>query len=152
MIQNNRICRWLFIVLLSLPLVGFTSIPVKSIVVFGDSLSDNGNTTHLLKSLRQEEDPAFLVAPFKIFVINKMIEFANDYYVPQMVLDAGISAVTDFFDHDLAPYLANLVGKVKQVRCCLANLIGKIAFLMVVSGLSIWQKCYRYKKVMKKST
>lgn len=59
-------------------------------------MSDNGNTTHLLKSLRQEEDPAFLVAPFKIFVINKMIEFANDYYVPQMVLDAGISAVTDF--------------------------------------------------------
>ncbi|HAZ7572923.1 SGNH/GDSL hydrolase family protein [Legionella sp. PATHC032] len=115
MVQNNRICRCLFIILLSLPLVGFTSIPVKSIVVFGDSLSDNGNTTHLLKSLRQEEDPAFLVAPFKIFVINKMIEFANDYYVPQMVLDAGISAVTDFFDHDLAPYVANLVSKVKLV-------------------------------------
>ncbi|KTD76341.1 lysophospholipase/glycerophospholipid:cholesterol acyltransferase PlaC [Legionella waltersii] len=115
MVGNNRICRWLFIALLAIPFVGFTAAPVKSMVVFGDSLSDVGNTTHLLKSLRQEEDPAFLVAPFKIFVINKMIEFADDYYVPQIVLDAGIAAVTDFFDHELAPYIANLVAKVKLV-------------------------------------
>jgi phospholipase/lecithinase/hemolysin len=115
MVGNNRICRWLFVALLAIPFVGFTATPVKSMVVFGDSLSDVGNTTHLLKSLRQEEDPAFLVAPFKIFVINKMIEFADDYYVPQIVLDAGIAAVTDFFDHELAPYIANLVAKVKLV-------------------------------------
>lgn len=67
MVQNNRICRWLFILLLSLPLVGFTSIPVKSIVVFGDSLSDNGNTTHLLKSLRQEKGPRVFSGSFQNF-------------------------------------------------------------------------------------
>lgn len=115
MIQHNRMCRWLSLVLLCVPLLSNASIPVKSMVVFGDSMSDTGNTTHLLKSLRQEESPAFLVAPFKSFVINKMIDFANDYYVPQMVLDAGIGVVTEFFDKELAPYLANLVSRVKLV-------------------------------------
>jgi phospholipase/lecithinase/hemolysin len=84
-------------------------------VVFGDSMSDIGNTTKLLKTLRQESDPAFIVAPFKTFVINKMTEFANDYFVPQVVLDAGITAVTDFFDHDLAPYIVNLIAQVRLV-------------------------------------
>lgn len=111
----NRICRWLFIGLFALPLLSFASIPVKSMVIFGDSLSDVGNTTHLLKSLRQQESPAFIVAPFKTFVLNKMIDFANDYYVPQMVLDAGLVAVTDFFDNELAPYLVNLISRVRLV-------------------------------------
>ena len=115
MIYCNRICRWLLVGLLSLPLMSFASIPVKSIVVFGDSLSDVGNTTHLLKSLRQEENPSFIVAPFKAFVVNKMVDFANDYYVPQMVLDAGLVVVEDFFDHQLAPYIANLIARVKLV-------------------------------------
>ncbi|KTD49245.1 lysophospholipase/glycerophospholipid:cholesterol acyltransferase PlaC [Legionella quateirensis] len=115
MYYHNRMCRWLCILLFFIPLVSAASIPVKSMVVFGDSLSDTGNTTHLLKSLRSEENPAYIVAPFKVFVINKMIEFANDYYVPQIVLDAGILAVTDFFDHDLAPYIVNLIAQVKLV-------------------------------------
>lgn len=115
MVHHNRMCRWLFIVLFSITSLSFASIPVKSIVVFGDSLSDVGNTTHLLKSLRREESPAYIVAPFKVFVINKMIDFANDYYVPQMVLDAGISVVTDFFDNDLAPYMVNLIAQVRLV-------------------------------------
>lgn len=115
MVQCTRMCRWFFVFLLSLPLIAFAATPVKSMVIFGDSMSDIGNTTHLLKSLRQEEDPAFLVEPFKIFVLNKMVEYANDYYVPQVVLDSGIAVVTEFFDHDLGPYIANLVGKVKLV-------------------------------------
>lgn len=112
---HNRMLRWLFLVLFFIPFLSFAAIPVKSMVIFGDSLSDVGNTTHLLKTLRQEESPAFIVAPFKNFVINKMIDFANDYYVPQMVLDAGIVVVTDFFDNDLAPYLVNLIARVKLV-------------------------------------
>ncbi|WP_298627511.1 lysophospholipase/glycerophospholipid:cholesterol acyltransferase PlaC [uncultured Legionella sp.] len=115
MFHHKRVCRWLFLFLFFIPLINFASIPVKSIVVFGDSLSDTGNTTHLLKSLRNEENPAYIVAPFKVFVINKMIDFANEYYVPQIVLDAGIVAVTDFFDHDLAPYIVNLIAQVKLV-------------------------------------
>jgi phospholipase/lecithinase/hemolysin len=115
MFYHKRLCRWLFLFLFSVPLISFASIPVKSMVVFGDSLSDTGNTTHLLKSLRNEENPSYIVAPFKIFVINKMIDFANDYYVPQIVLDAGIVAVTDFFDHDLAPYIVNLIAQVRLV-------------------------------------
>ena len=115
--MNNykRMCPWLPLVLFVIPLFSFASTSVKSMVVFGDSLSDTGNTTRLLKSLRQEDDPAFIVAPFKVFVLNKMIDFANNYYVPQMVLDTGIKVVTEFFDNELAPYLANLVSKVKLV-------------------------------------
>ncbi|KTD57469.1 lysophospholipase/glycerophospholipid:cholesterol acyltransferase PlaC [Legionella shakespearei] len=112
---NHRMCRWLFAALFFFTSFSFASMPVKSMVVFGDSLSDIGNTTHLLKSLRREEHPAYIVAPFKKFVINRMIDFANDYYVPQMVLDAGISVVTDFFDNDLAPYIVNLVAQVRLV-------------------------------------
>ncbi len=115
MFHHNRLCRWLLLFLFALPCISFASVPVKSIVVFGDSLSDTGNTTHLLKTLRNEENPSYIVAPFRIFVINKMIDFANDYYVPQIVLDAGIVVVTDFFDHDLAPYIVNLIAQVRLV-------------------------------------
>ncbi len=115
MVDYKRILRQLSIVLVFIPSFCFASLPVKSMVVFGDSLSDIGNTTHLLKSLRQEENPAYIVAPFKAFVINKMVDFANEYYVPQMVLDAGLNVVTDFFDNELAPYIANLIGKIKLV-------------------------------------
>jgi len=84
-------------------------------VVFGDSLSDNGNTTHLLKSLRLEESPSYLVRPVKVFVINKMNQFAEDYYVPQVILDEGIRQVVDFFDYKVAPMLANLVSKIRRL-------------------------------------
>lgn len=110
-----RKLRWFLALCIFIPIVSFAATPVKSMVVFGDSLSDTGNTTHLLKSLRQEEDPAFLVAPFKVFVLNKMAEFADEYYVPQMVLDSGVAIVADFFDNQLAPYIANLVSKIKLV-------------------------------------
>ncbi|KTD07566.1 lysophospholipase/glycerophospholipid:cholesterol acyltransferase PlaC [Legionella jamestowniensis] len=109
----TRMCLGLCAMVFCSILVAAT--PVKSMVVFGDSLSDVGNTTHLLKSLRQEESPAYLVRPLKIFVINKMEEFAYDYYVPQAVLDTGIGIVTEFFDTELGPFLANLVGKVRKV-------------------------------------
>lgn len=115
MTQRLKRARLLPLLFLCIPLFSFATTPVKSMVVFGDSLSDKGNTTHLLKSLRQEESPAFIVAPFKAFVINKMVSFANDYYVPQVVLDAGVGLVTGFFDKDLAPFLANIVGKIKLV-------------------------------------
>lgn len=115
MFNRNRIFHCLSLLSLYLPLLSFAATPVPSMVIFGDSLSDNGNTTHLLKSLRQEESPAYLVAPFKAFVLNKMIDFADEYYVPQMVLDAGISVVTNFFDTELAPYIANLVSKIRLV-------------------------------------
>lgn len=115
MLLHNRMCRWISLFLFCIPLITNAAAPVKSIVIFGDSLSDTGNTTHLLKSLRQEESPIYLVAPFKTFVLNKMTEYANDYYVPQVVLDAGIGLVTQFFDYELAPYLANLVSQVRLV-------------------------------------
>ncbi len=115
MLHHNRMYRWLFALLFCLPLLSNAAQPVKSMVVFGDSMSDTGNTTHLLKSLRQDESPAYLVAPFKAFVLNKMIDFANDYYVPQMVLDTGIVMVTEFFDYELAPYLSNLIARIRLV-------------------------------------
>ncbi|QDP71643.1 SGNH/GDSL hydrolase family protein [Legionella israelensis] len=93
----------------------FAAPPVKSIVVFGDSLSDIGNTSHLLKSLRKDENPSYLVRPLKVYVINKMEEFAEEYYVPQILLDAGIRQVTEFFDYQLAPMLADLIGSIRRV-------------------------------------
>lgn len=115
MAANNKMCRWVLLAILTLPIFSVAATPVKSMVVFGDSLSDIGNTAHLLKSLRQEENPAFLVAPFKHFVLNKMTDFANDYYVPQVVLNAGLQVVTEFFDHEVAFYITDLIAKVRLV-------------------------------------
>ncbi len=98
-----------------LPFFNVYAIPVKSIVIFGDSMSDIGNTTRLLKTLRQEDDPSFIVTPFKKFVLNKMTEFAHEYYVPELVLNAGIRLVTHFFDHEMAPYIVNLIAQVRLV-------------------------------------
>lgn len=111
----KRIGQCLLFIVLTIPLASTAAIPVKSMVVFGDSLSDVGNTTHLLKSLRQEADPAYIVAPFKSFVLNKMVDFANEYYVPQRVLNTGLLAVTNFFDNELAPYLTNFIAQVRLV-------------------------------------
>ena len=88
---------------------------VKSIVVFGDSLSDNGNTTKLLKSLRQVDDPSFIVSPLKKYVFRKMDDFADDYYVPTIVLMAGKKLAREFFDVELAPFLASMVAVIKTV-------------------------------------
>jgi|GEM_PF-3411050 len=115
MSYRARMCRILGIVGLCLPLGLFAATPVTSMVVFGDSLSDTGNTTHLLKSLRKDENPSYLVKPLKIFVINKMTDFADAWYVPQMVLNAGIELVTNFFDEELAPMLASIITKVRNV-------------------------------------
>lgn len=116
MAANKRIYPGiLFCLLLLTPILSSATTPIPSIVIFGDSLSDTGNTTHLLKSLRQEEDPAFLVTPFRQFVLNKMFDFANDYYVPKVVLDTGIAVVTDFFNHEVAFYMTNLIARVKLV-------------------------------------
>lgn len=115
MLFYKRICHGLAIASLCLPLFSFAATPIKSIVIFGDSLSDNGNTTHLLKSLRKDENPAYLVKPLKVFVIHKMEDFAEEYYVPQIILDAGIFTVNEFFDYKLAPMLADLVSNIKKV-------------------------------------
>lgn len=88
---------------------------IRTMVVFGDSLSDTGNTTHLLKSLRFEDNPAFLVRPFKLFVIHRMEDYAQDYHVPNALLNAGVAMVEDFFDGELAPMLAKLISKVRIV-------------------------------------
>ncbi|STX27586.1 phospholipase/lecithinase/hemolysin, lysophospholipase A, glycerophospholipid-cholesterol acyltransferase [Legionella beliardensis] len=110
----TKLCRLLGVVALFLPMMVRAEVPVKSMVIFGDSLSDTGNTTHLLRSLRKEESPAYLVYPVKVFVINKMTEFAEEYYVPQILLDTGIDMVTDFFDTGVGPMLASLISKVKK--------------------------------------
>lgn len=115
MLHLERFCLWLSIAAFCLPFNVSAETPVKSMVIFGDSLSDTGNTTHLLKSLRRDENPSYLVRPLKVFVINRMVEFADDYYVPQAILDAGIGLVDEFFDNELGPLLASIVGKVKKV-------------------------------------
>lgn len=105
---------FLFLSLL-LPSYLFAATPVNRMVVFGDSLSDTGNTYHLLKSLRQEEDPGFLVRPLKVFIINKMNDYANQYHVPQMVLDKGVAIANHFFENELGPFVVSLVIKVNKV-------------------------------------
>src|SRR3990167_1068697 len=108
-----RVCLTGILFLTSSAIVA--SIPVRSMVIFGDSLSDTGNTSHLLKSLRQEESPSYLVRPLKVFFINTMEAFAEAYYVPQLVLDAGIAKVTEFFDVEFAPMLASIIAEIKKV-------------------------------------
>ncbi len=113
--NSNLLRTWITSLFFLISTALVASIPVKSMVVFGDSLSDTGNTTHLLKSLHQEENPSFLVRPLKVFVIHRMEEFADDYHVPQMVLDSGVSQVTQFFDNELAPMLASMISKINQL-------------------------------------
>lgn len=115
MLTVTRLCRCIFFIALCLPMTVHANKTIQSMIVFGDSLSDTGNTTHLLKSLRQDESPAFLVRPLKVFVINKMTEYANDYYVPQAVLDAGIGMVSNYFDTELAPLLTSIIGKIRLI-------------------------------------
>ncbi|MFC3909784.1 lysophospholipase/glycerophospholipid:cholesterol acyltransferase PlaC [Legionella dresdenensis] len=115
MTYHTRMCAVLCFIVFFIPLTLTAAIPVKSMVIFGDSLSDNGNVNHLLKSLRKDESPAYLVYPFKVFVINKMHDFAAAYHVPQTVLDSGIKVVNHFFDQDLGPLLATLISKVRSV-------------------------------------
>lgn len=115
MLYRIRLCSWLALIIFCLPLSLFADQPVNSMIIFGDSLSDTGNTSHLLKSLRQDEDPAYLVTPLKVFVISKMEDFADKYQVPQMVLDSGIEIVSHFFDGELGPFLAALITKIKSV-------------------------------------
>ena len=112
---RSRMCRCSFLIALLFPLSLFAAKNIPSIIVFGDSMSDIGNTTHLLKSLRKEESPSYLVAPARTYIIRRMTDFADDYHVPQFVLDAGIEQVTYFFDFQLAPMLAEIVGKVKKL-------------------------------------
>lgn len=112
---RSRTSCLLFLAALICPFVSVASTPVQSMVIFGDSLSDTGNTTHLIKSLRKEESPSYLVKPLKSYVINRMTEFAEAYYVPQIILDAGIAQVTEYFDFQLAPLLADLVTAVKKL-------------------------------------
>ena len=62
-----------------------------------------------------EEDPAFLVNPFKTFVYRKMDDFARDYYVPNSVLMAGKKLVQEFFDIELSPLLATILNAIKSI-------------------------------------
>lgn len=112
---RKGLCRFFCSVILSVPLLSHSAIPIHSMIVFGDSLSDTGNTTHMLKSLRNDADSAFLVRPFKAFVLNKMVQFADEFHVPDVVLDAGINQVNKFFDHGLAPMLVQLISKINKV-------------------------------------
>lgn len=104
-----------FIVMMAMASSAQASKKVDSIVIFGDSLSDIGNTTHLLKSLRQEESPGYLVYPFKVYVFDKIDEYAEKYHVPDLILMPGKQALGQFFDNELATFLANFVTKLKQV-------------------------------------
>lgn len=92
-----------------------TPTEINSMVIFGDSLSDNGNTAKLLKSLRQVNDPSFLVAPIKTFVFRKMDDFARDYYIPATLVMAGKQVAREFFDVQMAPMLVALVAVIKTV-------------------------------------
>lgn len=115
MVKSSRICYWICSFLFFSTLTAYASTSVKSIVVFGDSLSDIGNTTHLIKSIKQDEDPSYLIHPVKQYFINKMTDFAESYYIPQVILNKGIKKVTQFFDHDVAPVFAELVSKIKAI-------------------------------------
>lgn len=116
MATSTRMCFWILIMLLFNPsLLQAQTMTVQSMVVFGDSLSDIGNTSHLLKSLRQEESAGYLVAPLRLFVINKMEEFADAYHVPQTILNGGIEIVSHFFNTELGPFLASIVSVIRRV-------------------------------------
>lgn len=116
MVKGSRICYWICSFFFFFSLTANATTPVKSIIIFGDSLSDIGNTTQLIKSIKQDEDPSYLVRPVKQFIIIKMTDFAKDYYIPNYVLKKAIKKVTQFFDHDIAPVFADIVSKIHAIH------------------------------------
>ncbi len=88
---------------------------ISSIVIFGDSLSDNGNVTHLLKSLREEEDPKFLIEPLEHYIDRIIDEDAHKNHIPKHLADLGKKIVDGIFDDVFAPLLAKFVSAAQKI-------------------------------------
>lgn len=88
---------------------------VSSIAVFGDSLSDNGNTTHLLNALRNDDNPAFLVAPLEKYLLNKIDDYTEDSYIPESWIEAAKSQIQYFLEEEVGTRLVDLANRVASV-------------------------------------
>lgn len=88
---------------------------VDSLIIFGDSLSDNGNLAQLLKTLRKESDPAYIERPFKNFVLRKIDEEAARLHLPSSLVAFAEKVVTHFFDKIVGPLTVELVHAIQKL-------------------------------------
>lgn len=88
---------------------------VNSLILFGDSLSDNGNVTHLLRSLRKEESASYIETPFKNYIIRRIHEEAAKNHVPKIFEQAAQKIVAGVFDKILAPLVVEVISSVQNV-------------------------------------
>lgn len=105
----------LSVFILTFSISGIQAKTVSRMVVFGDSLSDNGNVYHMLRSIQLDEDPSYLVGPMETFIFRMMDDYARDYWIPKSVLWAGKKAVQQFFDIELSPMLASVLSTAKSI-------------------------------------
>ena len=110
-----KIAQWIAFFCCSVLFTNTQAVELESITVFGDSLSDTGNTAHLLKSIRQDENPAMLLEPFESFVKRKMSEDATKFHIPKFMVSLANKAVTEVFEYVLSPAIALTIQQLKSV-------------------------------------
>lgn len=101
--------------------------PMPSMVILGDSLSDTGNVYVLLKSLRNESDPAYLVEPLRAYLDQRLDNFAKEHHnVP------GVQTGVNDLKHFMNEHLAGAVGEV------IATVISKTSNVPVIPPPPYW--------------
>ena len=88
---------------------------VSTIVVFGDSLSDNGNVAHLLRTLRKEEKAAYLTSPFKHYISRILHREATRLHIPESIETMRQKALDAFFDKMLSPMVVTIIHAIQTV-------------------------------------
>lgn len=88
---------------------------VEPVIIFGDSLSDNGNVTHLLQSLRKETSAAYIEAPYRNFFQRTLKEQGEKLYLPNKVIEWGQSLIALTADKILAPMVVEVLSHIQKV-------------------------------------
>ncbi len=88
---------------------------VDSVIIFGDSLSDNGNVTHLLQTLRKEKKASYIEAPFRNYLQRTIEEQADKLHLSKTITHWGQSLVSLVADKIFAPMVVEIISKVKKM-------------------------------------
>lgn len=107
-------------ILLSLGLTFLLAQPLQansleSVVVFGDSLSDNGNVSHLLQSLRKEKKASYLEEPFRNYLRRIIHEQAHKLHISKTVEHWGQQIVSVVADNIVAPMFVEILSRIEKV-------------------------------------
>lgn len=87
----------------------------EPVIIFGDSLSDNGNVTHLLQTLRKEKQASYIEEPFRNFLQRTLAEQAEKLHLSKQVTAWGQSIIAIAADKIVAPAVVEVLSRVQKV-------------------------------------